>query len=368
MGKWSRRDFIFSIVISDRRLRILEKTDDFQLMKGGTAHFKAVSHNFFFEATKTIDCYLTEASISGSLFSKWLLEFFTVAPQKRGIRVRIITTVSTKNIDIAKQFARRFDMYHIDETEGNFCIIDNSLYICDMENSNNQKDETNGQFLSKHFSFVKLQQNLFQNLLNHAIPARDKIKEVERGIQRDYVEAIHDSFSISRILKGRIETAGFDVQALFATTNSFYWAENQGIVNLLGDASSRGVNVRVLIKIEDDALKDVSKNSIKQRHDRINVNFIRQPLKSKITTFIIDQSFSLTIDVNDDINSLQSTDLATYSNSESRVFADYSMFENLWIQAERERHQSIRQAYFEMFSGRKLKDEVYEKDWTLNEK
>jgi hypothetical protein len=346
----------------------LEKTDDFRLMKDGTVHIKAVSHNFFFEATKTIYCYLTEASIPGSMFSKWLLEFFTVAPQKRGIRVRIITTVSTKNIDIAKQFARRFDMYHIDETEVNFCIIDNSLYICDMENSSNQKDESSGHFLSKHFSFVKLQQNLFQNLLIHAMPARDKIKEVERGIQRDYVEAIHDSFSISRILKERIETAGFDVQALFATINSFYWAENQGIVDLLGDASSRGVNVRVLIKIEDDALKDVSKNKIKQRHYRINVNFIRQPLKSKITTFIIDQSFSLTIDVNDDINSSQSTDLATYSNSESRVFADYSMFENLWIQAERERDQNIRQAYFEMFSGRKLKDEVYEKDWTFNEK
>ena len=40
----------------------------------------------------------------------------------------------------------------------------------------------------------------------------------------------------------------------------------------------------------------------------------------------------------------------------------------LWIQAERERHHTIRQAYFEMFSGRKLKDETYDRNWTLNEK
>ena len=346
----------------------MENADGFQLIKGKAAYAKAADHNFLRDASKTIDCYLSGSSMPGSLLSKWLSEFFMVAPKKRDIRVRIITTINEQNIDIAKQFARHFDMYHIDQTEGNFCIIDNSLYLCNTENSNNQKDQSSGQFLSKDISFVKLQQNLFQNLLIHAMPARDKIKGVERGIQREYVESIHDPFSISRIVKERIETAGFDIEALFATLNSFYWAENQGIVSLLGDASSRGVNVRVLIKIEDDTLKDVSKNKIKQRNDRINVNFIRQPLKSKITTFIIDQSFSLTIDVNDDITSSQSTDLATYSNSESRVFADYSMFENLWIQAERERHHSIRQAYFEMFSGRKLKDEVYRKDWTSNEK
>jgi sugar-specific transcriptional regulator TrmB len=347
----------------------LEHTDDFQLVTGEAGYTKAAGHNFLLDATKTIDCYLSKASMSGSLLSKWLLEVFAIASKKRGVRVRIITTVNAENIEIAKQFARHFDMYHIDETEGNFCIIDSSLYLCNTESSNNQTtDQSNRQLLSKHISFVKLQQSLFQNLLNHAIPVRDKIKEVERGMQREYVQAIHDSSSISHIVKERIETAGFDVQALFASINSFYWAEDQEIVDLLGDASSRGVNVRVLIKIDDDTLKDVSKNKIKQRHDRINVNFIHQPLKSKITTFIIDQSFSLTIDVNDDINFSRSTDLATYSNSESRVFADYSMFENLWIQAERERHHSIRQAYFEMFSGRKLKDEVYEKDWTSNEK
>jgi hypothetical protein len=100
------------------------------------------------------------------------------------------------------------------------------------------------------------------------------------------------------------------------------------------------------------------------------VNFIRQPLRSKITTFIVDQSFSLTIEVNNDNkdNFSQATGLATYSNSESKVFTDYSMFENLWIQAELERQNSIRQAYFKMFSGQKLRDETYKRDWRIKEK
>jgi hypothetical protein len=206
--------------------------------------------------------------------------------------------------------------------------------------------------------------------LNHAVPARDKIKEVEHGIQREYIESIRDPSSIQRLITERIESSGFDIQALFATLNSFYRAERDGVIDLLGAARSRGINVRVLIKIDDETMKDIPKDLIKKKHELISVNFIRQPLRSKITTFIIDQSFSLTIEVNDDSkdNFIEATGLATYSNSESTVFTDYSMFENLWIQAELERQNSVRQAYFKMFNGQKLKDEIYKRDWTTDEK
>jgi hypothetical protein len=355
------------VVIEDR---VLENVDDFHLITNKEPSQGLAHYNFLSDATKTIDCYVSQLSKSGAPLSKALFEFLTTAEKKKDISVRIVTTINTENIGFAKQLARHLNVYHVDRTEGNFCIIDGVLYFCDIENSGHEANHFHRQLLSKHLSFVRLQQNLFENLLNHAIPARDRIKEVERGIQREYIETIRDLSSISQIVRERIETAGFDAQVLFATINSFYWAEKNGIIDLLGDASSRGVKVRVLIKIDDETMKEISKHKIKQRHDRINVNFIRQSLKSKITTFIIDQSFSLTIDVNDDTtnNFSQPNALATYSNSESTVLTDYSMFENLWIQAERERHHTIRQGYFEIFSGRKLKDEIYEKDWTLNEK
>ena len=173
-----------------------------------------------------------------------------------------------------------------------------------------------------------------------------------------------------QLVRERVDTAGFDILALFPTMNSFYRAESEGIVDLLGAARSRGINVRVLIKIDDETMKDLPKDMIKKKHELINVNFIRQPLRSKITTFIFDQSFSLTIEVKDDSknNFSEATGLGIYSNSESTVFTDYSMFENLWIQAELERQNSIRHAYFKMFKGQKLRDEIYQRDWTMKEK
>jgi hypothetical protein len=244
------------------------------------------------------------------------------------------------------------------------------LYFYDIENSNNEMAGYQRQLLCKNLSFVKLQQALFENLLNHAIPARDKIKEVEHGFQTEYNKTMQDPSSILQLVSERIGRAGFDIQALFATINSFYRAEGDGIIDLLGAARSRGINVRVLIKIDDETMKDIPKDMIKKKHDLINVNFIRQSLRSKITTFIVDLSFSLTIEVKDDSkdNFSEATGLATYSNTESTVFTDYSMFENLWIQAEIERQSSIRQAYFKMFTGQKLRDEIYKRDWTMEEK
>ncbi len=345
---------------------ILEDFDDFQLIIDNISSRRSRHKNTLVAATETIDCYLSQLSKSEPTFSNSLFEFLRTADKKKNIRVRIITAIKAGNIELAKELARQFTVYHTDALGGNFCIIDGTTYLYDIENSNNNVAGYHRQLISNNHTFVKLQQNLFENLLNHATPARDKIREVEHGVQREFIKTMQDPSSILQLIRERIETAGFDIQALFPTINSFYRAESDGIIDLLGAARARGINVRVLIKIDDETMKDISKEMIKKKHDLINVNFIRQSLRSKITTFILDQSFSLTIEVKDDSkdNFSEATGLATYSNSESTVFTDYSMFENLWIQAELERENSIRQAYFKMFDGQKLRDEIYKRDWT----
>jgi hypothetical protein len=348
----------------------LEDFDDFQLIIHKEFSRSSRHNHFLVSAIETIDCYLSQLSKSERTLSNSLFDFLTSVDKKKLARVRIITVINPENLELAKELARQFSVYHTEGSGGDFCIIDGTTYLYDIENSNNKMTGYHRQLISNNDTFVKLQQNLFENLLNHATPARDKIREVEHGIQSEYIKTIQDPSSILHLVRERIETAGFDIQALFATINSFYRAESDGIIDLLGAARARGINVRVLIKIDDEAMKDIPKDMIKKKHELINVNFIRQSLRSTITTFILDQSFSLTIEVKDDgkDNFSEATGLATYSNSESTVFTDYSMFENLWLQAELERQKSIRQAYFKMFNGQKLRDEVYRRDWTKEEK
>jgi hypothetical protein len=93
-------------------------------------------------------------------------------------------------------------------------------------------------------------------------------------------------------------------------------------------------------------------------------------LPTKITTLIVDQTKSLTVEVNDDTkeNFQEAIGLATYSNSESTVFSNVSMFESLWIQSELDKQNKARQTYFQMFKGFKLKDEVYSRRWSFDRK
>jgi two-component system, OmpR family, sensor histidine kinase VicK len=352
---------------------ILEDFDDFRLtVNKKSSENSRHRSNLLLDATQSIDCYLSQLSKSQGTLSNSLFEYLRAIDKnkKKKISVRVVTSINPDNIELSKELARKFTVYHTDASGGDFCIIDGAMYFYDIEVSSHKIAGCYRQLFSKNLSFVKLQQNLFENLLNHAIPARDKIKEVEHGIQREFIKTIQDPTSILQLVRDRIETAGFDIQVLFATRNSFYRAESDGIIDLLGAARSRGINVRVLIKIDDETMKDIPKDMIKKKHELINVNFIRHPLRSKITTFIIDQSFSLTVEVNDDSkdNFSEASGLATYSNSESTVFTDYSMFENLWIQAELERQNNIRDAYFKMFKGQKLRDEIYGRDWTVKEK
>jgi hypothetical protein len=45
-----------------------------------------------------------------------------------------------------------------------------------------------------------------------------------------------------------------------------------------------------------------------------------------------------------------------------------SIFETLWIQSELDKENKITQAYFQMFKGLKLKDELYERRWSFEQK
>jgi Fe-S cluster biosynthesis and repair protein YggX len=58
---------------------------------------------------------------------------------------------------------------------------------------------------------------------------------------------------------------------------------------------------------------------------------------SNLTLMIVDQSLSLTVELNDDAKETFEEDaigLATYSNIDSTTFAHISIFENLWMQTE----------------------------------
>jgi len=125
-----------------------------------------------------------------------------------------------------------------------------------------------------------------------------------------------------------------------------------------------------LIQAEDDnRLRETIQKRIRQNRLPINIQYITKPLQSKIATLVIDQAVSLAIEVNDDTKKIfdESVGLGIYSNNESTVSSCISIFETLWIQSEFDKQNKVKQAYFKMFKGFELKDEVYDRRWSFEQ-
>jgi len=97
-----------------------------------------------------------------------------------------------------------------------------------------------------------------------------------------------------------------------------------------------GVKIRILVYLDNENIRE----SINQDYtfgERIRMLMLQKSeLQSKIMTIIVDNEYSLAIEIEHD-KALDSTDavgLATYSNSDSTVATYVSIFETLWLKAE----------------------------------
>jgi hypothetical protein len=127
---------------------------------------------------------------------------------------------------------------------------------------------------------------------------------------------------------------------LFSTANAFNLLEQEGILEVIKEASSKhNVNIRILVDVrKEDEAKEIKEKVKWAGHGRpINFQPILKPsFQTKITTLIVDSTFSLTVEMKDEAKESfeESVGLATYSNSESNIDAYTSIFETLWVQNE----------------------------------
>jgi len=281
----------------------------------------------------------------------------------KGTKLRLITEITKENIAYCKTMMRYFDVRHMDGVKGNFGISDGVEYLGNILVFDGKPGAQLIHMDNK--PFIELQQFLFDTLWNKAIQAREKIKEIELGLDKEFIETIRDPLEIQKLIHNLLKSATYEILILFSTINSFYRAKQENILDMLKESVERGVNVRLLAPAEDDTIKEISEKKLKERRKQIYIQHIRKPLQTNIITLIIDQTISLSIEINDDTKETlrESTGLATYSNSESNVSSCASIFESLWIQSELDKQNKIKQVYFQVFKGFGLKDETYKRRW-----
>ena len=110
---------------------------------------------------------------------------------------------------------------------------------------------------------------LFETLWEKSIPALQKIREIEEGLQPDVIEIIRDSGRTKELYQSLVKCAKKEVMIIFPTINAFMRQEKIGIIELLRKAvDERNVKVRILMPLEN--LSDINKmNIIEDQYNQI---------------------------------------------------------------------------------------------------
>jgi hypothetical protein len=306
--------------------------------------------------TKTLDLCIDRNGPSILLFNEQIWQKH-IEMYDRGVRERVVVEITKENVVHCKKMMPYQELRHLDGLKGFLSILDGRLVTSTVY-------EEEGKILPHLVTstvkvLVEQHRYFFENLWKNAIPVKKRIREIEEGAKREFVETIRDPSEVQKIGFDLIKNAEEEILVLFSKPDAFLLQEKAvgggGVFELLKEAasSSRNVRVRMLIAAAGDdnnnnnndgpraAATTMTNETIIRQSERsgIDIRRITQKheenfLKNNLTLLIVDQSFYLTAELNDEANETseeEAIELATYSNIEATVFAYISIFENLWM-------------------------------------
>lgn len=273
-----------------------------------------------------------------------------VSLKKRGIKIRFVTEVTPNNISYCKTMMKVCELRHLDGIRTNFGIADDKQII--LHGVSKEKDPLSQAILTSVKGLAEAQQYMFENLWNKAIPAIQKIKEIEESIKPDVIETIADPIKIQKLYLNLLSSATKEIMLIVPTANTMNHHADAGVFSLLKEIleendSKKDINIRVLtpqinnhhyntrqqqqLQNDRDALLLFSLSSLP-----ITWRNIETDSTTKSTIVIIDRKESLVIEIKDDTKDtfIDSMGFATYSNSRATVLSYVSIFESFWKQSD----------------------------------
>jgi len=177
--------------------------------------------------------------------------------------------------------------------------------------------------------------SIFEELWNKGTDAADRIRDIEEGTDLADIEIIQNPREGIERAWNYVKKSKHEVLSIFSTANAFRRQMDQGLLELLMEATEeRGVQVRILIPA-DKGIKDTIDHAAKIC-PQVDFRVAEEKLQTRITIVLIDKKDCMIVELRDDTkdSTYYAAGLATYSNSKSIISSYVSIFESLWKQNE----------------------------------
>jgi two-component system, OmpR family, sensor histidine kinase VicK len=247
----------------------------------------------------------------------------------KGIRQRFVTEITQENVRYSKELASHVELRHLEGVKGNFGIVDGKEYGAAANIYDLQPPV---EFIYSNVkTFVDQQQYFFETLWNKAIPAEQRIKEIEEGRAPEKLEIIQDTQkSISRAFDIMNKTQK-ELLVLFATPRTFNFALRGEAADIYRKISENGVCIKLLIpRGAEHENEQIAK--VREISPSINLRFSEVDLNTRITIMISDRKEFMSWELRDDTldNLYLAGGIASYSNVKALASSYAIIFDNLW--------------------------------------
>jgi two-component system, OmpR family, sensor histidine kinase VicK len=233
----------------------------------------------FYDATSRWDYFADIKSISIVPFG---IESITKAASDakgRGVKLRFVTEITKDNLHRCKHAMKIAELRHLDGVRGNFGISD-SEYIAATIATPSESNLTTipHAIYSNVKEHIQQQQYVFEILWNKAIPAEQKIREIEEGYVIERTEVVYGSENVICTELRFFSEAKSRIDTCMDYTRPPLAIEIESIRKSFVEVKSKAVKLRYLTEITNDNLascKEIVKMVDELRHlDGIKGNFM----------------------------------------------------------------------------------------------
>lgn len=194
--------------------------------------------------------------------------------QEKNVRQRLVTEITVDNLAQMKFLSKAIEVRHLSGIRGNFVIIDGRDYVATAFPDDTRPSV---KFIeSKVQSFVEQQQYVFETLWNKAIPANQRIREIEEGVPIENTEIIQ---GIENIVRSQVEGLTLTKTQYDACTDRTFPASlvsSEIVWDKCLELQNRGVKLRCITEITAeniDYCKKMTKRMELRHLDAIRGNF-----------------------------------------------------------------------------------------------
>ena len=248
--------------------------------------------------------------------------------KSRGVKIRWVTDITKDNLTHCKDLMQYAEVRHISSLDENFRVSETEYIAATTTKEGLPIPKL---IYSNSKEIVGQQQYIFETLWDKAVPAEQRIKEIEQESEPQRIAVIYDARQALELFQWLIMSAEKEIKIVFPTTSALIRQDKAGILFLLQEAAAvKKCQVKVLMP-NDESIRNFI-------HDNSNIltRFIDHEDSGKATILIVDNKVSLVMELKDDSKKTfqEAIGLSTYSNSKAGVLSYVSMFESLWKQTE----------------------------------